>query len=32
MAMSSNPLRSTSKSARTALGSWRPQSLDYLVG
>jgi Pirin C-terminal cupin domain len=25
----SNPLSSTRKSARTALGSWRPQSLDY---
>ena len=27
----SNPLCSTRKSARTALGSLRPQSLDYLV-
>jgi hypothetical protein len=27
----SNPLSSTRKSARTALGSGRPQSLDYLV-
>jgi hypothetical protein len=31
MAIGSNPLSSTRKSARTALGSRRPQSLDYLV-
>ena len=30
MAISSNPPRSTRKSARAALGSRRPQSLDYL--
>ena len=32
MAISSNPLSSTRKSARAALGSRRPQSLDYLGG
>jgi hypothetical protein len=31
MAIGSNPLSSTRKSPRTALGSPHPQSLDYLV-